>query len=139
MAYAEPQDMIDRYGEASLVRIADRDGDREIDTGLLESKIETASSAIDSYLGTRYAVPIASPPPLLVNICCDIAHYQLFDTNVLELVKERYQDALKLLRDIANGKATLGITENTLVSSGDAVVLKTDDDRIFTMDKMSGY
>ena len=65
MAYATAADMIARFGTAELIRMTTPEGAamEAIDTAAVDRALVEASDVIDSYLRTRYAVPLATVPP----------------------------------------------------------------------------
>lgn len=108
MAYATQADIVEIYGAHALV-VADRDGDGTPDAAAISRALASASDEIDSHVGVRFALPLASTPGMLRQLAVDIAVYRLAQTaDVLtEELRRRYEDAIALLRRIAEGKATL--------------------------------
>jgi phage gp36-like protein len=76
---------------------------------LIESKLLDAESIVNGFLASRYAIPLATVPRLVVTILCDVARYQLYDDMATETIKNKYDDALKMLQAIAGGKVSLGV------------------------------
>ncbi len=111
MAYASEQDMIERYGESALIVASDRDGDGLSDEGVVERTLADASDLIDSYLMVRYDLPLSQVPGTLTRCCVDIALYLMSAdaTVATEEQRQRYEDCLKFLKLLAEGKATLGL------------------------------
>jgi len=107
MAYATLQDLQTRFGEAELVERTDRAGGQVIDAAVAQRALDDASAEIDGYLSVRYAVPVSPAPALLVTLCCDIARYRLHQPVAAEGIRSAYQDAVRSLRDIADGRAAL--------------------------------
>lgn len=70
---------------------------------------DAASQEADSYLATRYAVPVtATPlPEHLVQAVCDIARYRLYAGAADEEVQNRYTQAVAWLKDVSAGRALL--------------------------------
>ncbi len=112
MAYATTQDMVSRFGQQEVIALTDRENSGEIDEAVLAPALTEATAEIEGYLAARYALPLASPPRLVVGICCDIARYRLSGGSVLETdpVRNRYRDAVRLLEQIGAGKVSLGLT-----------------------------
>ena len=50
MTYAVQQDMIDRFGEAELLEVADRDGDLVIDAAVMADALSDADETINGYV-----------------------------------------------------------------------------------------
>lgn len=111
MAYATQTDIQARYGEDALYAVADRDGDGGLDTEAIGRALDDATAEIDSYLAARYPLPLPVVPKIATILCVDIALYRLAPDNRTDERRQRYEDAVKLLRAISEGKANLGITE----------------------------
>ncbi|SDI53746.1 gp436 family protein [Propionivibrio dicarboxylicus] len=107
MAYATQADMETRFGEEELAQLTDRESATTIDAGVVARALNDAKAEIDGYLSARYALPLTTVPDILVRINCDIARYFLFDDRVTEAVRNRYLDAVKLMRSIASGDVTM--------------------------------
>lgn len=118
MLYATPAQFVERFTEREAIALSDRTGAGVVDAAqLIAGGLQPASDEMDSFLGRRYAlplaaggVPLASPPALLAGLCCDIARYRLTGTEVqeTEVIRHRYTDAVKLLGKLADGEVVLG-------------------------------
>lgn len=109
MPYASLQTLIDQYGIVAVTLAADRDGDGVVDVGVIDRGLADADGEIDSYIGTKYKLPINPAPPVLTTYAGAIAFYRISDATgaLTEEKRKRYDDALRWLRDVAAGKATL--------------------------------
>jgi phage gp36-like protein len=76
---------------------------------LIESKLLDAESMVNGFLASRYSIPLATVPRLVVTILCDVARYQLYDDLATETIKNKYDAAVKMLQAIAGGKVNLGV------------------------------
>jgi phage gp36-like protein len=76
---------------------------------LIDSKLLDAESLVNGFLASRYAIPLATVPRLVVTTLCDVARYQLYDDLATDTIKDKYNDAIKLLQAIAAGKVNLGV------------------------------
>lgn len=139
--YATQQDMIDRYGEDDLLIAADHDGDGVADAAVVTQGLSDATDVIDTHIGARYTLPLTTVPAVLKRLCVDIAIYLMSKPpSVTEEKRKRYEDAVKLLQAISTGKVSLGISSSESAATTDgAETNKTSSDRIFTLDKMTGY
>jgi phage gp36-like protein len=109
VSYASQQDLVDRFGEQELIQLTDR-GDPPagaVDATAVAHALADADAEIDSYLG-RYTLPLTVVPAALERIACDIARYRLYEDRATEQVRARYDDALRFLRAVGEGKLTLG-------------------------------
>lgn len=139
MSYATQQDLIDRYGEAEMKDVADRDGDDAIDAEVVAGAIADAETLIDGYVGSRYALPLAAAPALLTQLACEIARYKLHKDSPPEVVAKNYDAALRSLRDIADGRMALPVGEaETPTPAGDGVRISRPD-RVFSSDTLKGF
>lgn len=108
MSYATQQNMIDRFGEQELIELTDHANAGSINVTVLGQALADADAEINAYLVSRYTLPLASVPPVLVKFAADVARYQLYDTRATEQVKARYDDAIKFLKLLASGAVSLG-------------------------------
>lgn len=114
IAYATQEDIVSRHGDDMLLRIADRDDDDTVDEDAVNLALESASSEIDSYVATRYPVPLASPSAMVKQVCVDIAVYRLASSEsaLTDEMRKRYEDAIKWLQAVAKGDAAI-VTPST--------------------------
>ncbi|HET7300109.1 MAG TPA: DUF1320 domain-containing protein [Oleiagrimonas sp.] len=102
MPYATQTDLETAFTANEIAQLMA--GGRDVDVALT-----AASEEADSYLATRYAVPItANPlPEHLVEVVCDIARYRLYAGDAYDEVQTRYEQAVKWLKDVSAGRALL--------------------------------
>lgn len=137
MGYATKQNLIDRFGAEELIQLTDRATPPAgvINDTVLNQALADADAEADGYLGARYTLPLASVPLALKRIAADIARYRLYDNRATDEVRQRYEDAVKFLRDVSRKEATLGIDppriENAPQSSAAA--------RLFTHDTLKDF
>lgn len=132
MAYVSQQDLIDRIGEDALYVLTDRVGQGTLDAARIAAAADEASSEIDAYLSKRYALPLASTPPVIGRLALDICVYRLAADagNYTEERRKRYEDATALLKRIAGGDVGLGVSQaaedaadkQVLIAGGEIVV-----------------
>lgn len=120
MTYALQADMQAALGDGELIQLTDRADPPvgAIDATVLARALEAADGEIDSYLASRYSLPLVSVPVILRDCAVDIARYRLHDRGVPDRVKEAYKDRIAWLRDVASGKASLGLDDLTPASAG---------------------
>ena len=107
MPYATLQDLIDRFGADELTALTDRSGTGVPDEVVVGRALEDAGQMIDSYLGSRYAVPLNPVDPVVVLWASDIARFLLYKSDVSDAVKARYATATKMLAQAQSGSLTL--------------------------------
>ena len=144
MAYLTPDDLTAQIPAAQLVELADDDGDGVADAAVLAAAIAAAEATLDGYLQTRYPLPLATVPPVLVRLARDLAAWELWsrrDTPDLEKrpVYFRWKDALRFLEKLASGEVQLGATPPPAESAGGVRVAQTAAERVFTRDSLRGY
>ena len=139
MAYASPEQLISRYREALEVLVP---GEQEgtIDEAALAQPLVDASNEIDAYLAARYPLPLDETPGVLVRIAADIAIYRLSSEadSLTEERRTRYEDAVKLLKAISRGEASLGLPDPDPSPSTEGASI-TQSDRVFSRESLRGY
>jgi len=112
MPYATPADLALRHGADRLIELTDRDRDGVGDDPQIAQALVDASHEIDGYLAARYKLPLPTVPALLARIACDIALYRLLSLRRMgdiEDARRRYEDARRLLENLAKGVVALGL------------------------------
>lgn len=108
MPYCTKQNLIDRFGEQELIQLTDHDMTAgAIVDAVLNRAIDDATAEINGYL-TAYTLPMAVVPANLERFACDMTRYYLYDDAVTDLVKARYDAAVKYLTQIAKGIISIG-------------------------------
>ena len=119
--YATEAQFIEAFGQQETIELTNLENPaaNSVNSIVLVAALVYASGLIDSYLSGRYTLPLSTIPEVLIALCLDIARYRLGHNAQEEDVRKRYEDALKMLRDIANGILKLGLpTADEPVSSG---------------------
>jgi phage gp36-like protein len=135
--YASLSDATELYGDEYVVTSVDRDSDGEADTSAFGSALDKASSEIDTYLAKRYETPVSPAPEFLKQICIDIAIYR--SSPGLERTdekRERYNDAIRWLRDVSAGKATLATAVEAEDEASEDLPQSTAETRLFTRNSL---
>lgn len=112
MAYATLADLIARFGEEEITQRTDRVNAGTPDAAIAARALDDASAEIDGYLATRYQLPLPTVPAMLARIACDIARYRLWEDLASPEVRQRYEDARRLLESISRGVVSLGLPAN---------------------------
>jgi len=105
--YASVADMVDRFGEVEIIELTDLEHTGLIDTAVAERALEDATAEIDGYLASRYRLPVTDAAPLLSLLCTDIARFRLQKGVSTEQARQRYEDAVRKLERIADGRINL--------------------------------
>ena len=161
MSYCTPIDIELQVGTAILVQLTnDNPEQNTIDQTVCEEVLIYSSTLIDGYLRGKYHLPLSSRAclpainglasadaddssplpasrfPLLRIIAIDLSIYRLYSrriyTEIPETVLNAYKNAIKTLEDLKKGLITLQTEEeNSVKSSGEYRVNKTENDRVF--------
>lgn len=139
MTYATQQDLVDRFGESELIQLTDRSESGVVDAAVVTRALADADAEINGYLTARYTLPLATVPEVLVRVASDIARYYLFGDAMIETVKDRYENAIKLLKGVSSGLVDLGVAVNQTPISSTGSVKVSAPDRVFDSATLAGY
>ena len=118
MSYATQEDLLDAFGLDELVQLTDKTGAGAINPIMIDEALAWADSFIDSKISARFALPVAAPyPQRLVEIAKDLARYRLYKSVPPEFIRQTYDDALKQLNDVRDGKESFGLNVSGIESS----------------------
>jgi len=144
MAYATIADMESARGAELIRKLSDKNKMGQRDDAVLNAALARASSLADAYIDKKYAVPLASPPDYLVEAVIDVAVYRLVPDAMIgtDEFRKRYDDAIKLFKDIAKGEVTLagatpigaGATDPETGATGSKGVMVIAPQRLFKRD-----
>jgi phage gp36-like protein len=139
MAYCAQSDLLNQLDEDILIQLTDDADAGAIDADIVTRAIADADAEIDSYCGARYEVPFASVPVMVRKISVDIAIYNLYvrRKGVPEDRENRYKDAIRFLRDVSAGKATLGADAPAEDDDSGPEATTVKSDRVFTRGRSS--
>lgn len=149
MSYITQQDLEDELGEAKLIQLTDDTGSGEIGEDRVGKAISYAVGLFDSYARSRYTIPV--PVTQMVKaVCLDLAVFHLFKSRAsttegtYEVKREAHDDAIKLLKDVAAGRAALDVpsVEETVEkpASPDEILRGSSvSNVVFDDKKLSGY
>lgn len=111
MPYLTLPDLLAAHSDQALIDLTDRADPPtgQIDTAVVDAAIAGAAAEVDSYLGQRYTVPLADPAPAAVaDAALTIAWYRLHTDRAADKdLRIRYEDAVRWLRDVSAGRASL--------------------------------
>ena len=141
MSYATLDDLKKRFGNALLVRLTDRAEvpTGVIDEGVVEEALADTDAVIDGYLEAKYALPVSEVPTQLKDLGKAIAIYKLHVEMVGEKITKDYENALRMLREIAHGDIRLTIAGKVAANNGASGVRTTDRKRPFTNENLKGF
>jgi phage gp36-like protein len=112
LAYAAQSDLVPlRITQTELVQLTCDDTSNTVNAAVVSAALEEASGTVDSYCRARYVTPLQQSD-MVVARTLDIAVYLLFSRRrgglqPTELVRQRYEDAIAFLKDVAACRASL--------------------------------
>jgi len=136
--YAAAADLVDRFTIEEVSALAPSEMPNEYNLVVINSAMEDADAEINSYLAVRYAVPVEGSKQLKA-VACDIARYRMYDNDAPEQVETRYQQRVTWLKDVAAGRATLGIAESITSQTLAVTTTKNRESRTFTRDSLANF
>jgi len=132
VSYATPQDLAERFGAAELAQLTDPLAGEVVDDAVVARALADADAEIDARLAPRYALPITPTPLVLVRIAADLARYFLWDQRASDAVRNRAQEARRLLDAVAAGDVALGAAVVSAPAPGSLTVLARTPARQFS-------
>lgn len=140
MSYTTLDALADRYGQDVLLSATDRASSPSgvVDVGVVNRAIADAGAVIDASLAVRYRLPLASVPPVVVDLALAIAIYKLHRFAPDPKIEKEHDQALRDLRDIADGRKKLDLAGIEPATTGAGGVIATDRARTFTPENMTG-
>jgi len=134
VAYASYEDMVIRFGEVEMVRLASPDGqmDGEPDRARVAFVLRDVSGQIDSIIGRRYQVPLNPVPPAIQAACCKLARYELAKGEGRSASDDMIQDAKDVRAWLDEVRAgTFVLDAHDAISVAAASARTTDRPRLF--------
>jgi phage gp36-like protein len=98
-------------GTAELAKLSGDASGGTINYTALSEIIPAASAIVDGYCAKYYDVPFTVAPKLIEQLTISITIYKLYENKkaaASPAIRQRYDDAVALLRDIAANKLSLG-------------------------------
>ncbi|HLJ65186.1 MAG TPA: phage protein Gp36 family protein [Stellaceae bacterium] len=138
-AYATLASLTARFGTEEITEISDLTGAGTIDEARVAQSLGDTGTIIDSYLVSRYTLPLAQIPERLESLACDIARY-LLATLPTEEMRRRYDDARQWLGLVADGTYGLGLDTALSDTAPDApAIAVTANRRVFSEHHLRDY
>lgn len=143
MPYIDGTGLRQRFGEQEIDDLigADNDADPVVtgDVEKLGRACEDATTLIDGYMASRYSLPLASVPDIVVNWAADIARFRLWDDHAPEEVRRRYEDTLEQLQQLSKGIIALPPGSDGAPAAQPVVFGGYSAPRVFTRDTLRGF
>jgi len=140
MSYCTIDDIRKQVREAELIGLTDEEDTGAVVESVVTAAIESAGVEIDGYLGGRYALPLVTVPAILTKLAADIAVYNLYalGDGPPESRKERYDNAVRFLRSVAEGKISLGANDPAGTGTADKPTVSAGE-AVFSQDSLKGF
>ena len=133
MAYATLQDLRESFPNDALV------GGLADDDASAVRALAAAEAVIDGYVSAVHVLPLASVPAMLRDVACDLARYRLYDEVPGELILQRNQAAMGMLRDIVRGLVKLPLADGSQPEPTGQTVGFSGAGRVFTAVSLKGF
>lgn len=139
MAYCTQSDLLEQISQDELIQLTDDADLGVVDTTVVDRAIADADAEIDSYCGAKYDVPFSPVPVMVRKLSVDLSIYNLFARRrgAPEDRKERYDNAIRFLKDVSRGLGSLGADAPSGDDEAGAEATAKKADRIFTTGKTS--
>ena len=135
MAYSISADIEKVLERHDIAQLTDDDTGGQSDEATITDSINDADSLIDSYLGTRYTVPLTTIPAVVRRASATLAVYYLHarkPEHLSDEVQQLYDQTVAWLKDISStGKADIPVATTTAT---DLTGYFDADDRLFVGD-----
>jgi phage gp36-like protein len=123
--YCNQTDIISIIPEKELINLTQDNPaqSQTVNEDILNENIKLSSEIIDGYVKGKYAVPLSNTPEIIRAIAVDITVYRLYSRRPQKMndtIKDRYNNALNLLKEVQKGNITLSVQTET----GETVELK---------------
>ena len=116
MAYCDQPDLVRRLTLPILIDLTDDSvPPQAVDAAVLAAEIAAAGEIVDGYLRDRYVLPLDPVPGLVREITADLVAYRLWgrrpeaDGEPPKNLDKAHDVAMRMLREIQEGKITLGV------------------------------
>lgn len=117
-------DLIARFGEEEMAALSDHERGTTLNPEVIARAIADAEAEVASYLAPVGLANI-TPPKALIIKACDIARYYLHQDGAEGIVKERYEYAIRWLKDVMRNPAMLtGMGDTTPAAPASGVEVR---------------
>ena len=138
--YAAQADILEQLDGDILIQLTDDADAGTVDADMVTRAIADADAEIDGYCGKRYSVPFSTVPAIVRKFSVDIAIYNLYARRkgAPEDRKQRYDNAVKFLANVAKGLISLGEDDPDSTPASNAPEIDNED-RLFTRTTMEDF
>jgi len=140
MAYSTQEDLLAMITQGELAALTAESGEVP-DSQVVSEAIKRADGEIDAACGLRYAVPFSPVPERVKTLSVDLAIYHLYSRRAVapEVWRQKHQDALAFLKQVAAGQATLAGSSGEPPGADRGATELTSATRIFSRDSLGEW
>jgi phage gp36-like protein len=141
MSYCTQKDLETLLPVKELAELSTEWGDIP-DSIVIVEIISKADAEIDSYASVRYATPFSSVPDMIRSLSMDMAIYHLYSRRsaVPPIRQTKYEDAIRFLQDVTEGKSNIvGFGGAEVSSKSSAAAESVSNERIFSRVAWGNY
>ena len=140
MAYCSEDDLLKMIPQADLADLTVESGEVP-DSLIIIDAISKAGAEIDSYLGVKYVVPLATPPDRVKALAVDLAIYHLYSRRsiVPPVWQQRHDAAVAFLKQVVAGQMVIVGPQGELPTVAKEVTDATSAIRAFTRDTQADW
>jgi phage gp36-like protein len=140
MAYCSEDDLLKMIPQADLADLTVESGEVP-DSLIIMDAIGKAGAEIDSYLGVKYVVPLATPPDRVKALAVDLAIYHLYSRRsiVPPVWQQRHDAAVAFLKQVVAGQLVIVGPQGELPMVAKEVTDATSAIRAFTRDTQADW
>ncbi|MCF6246916.1 MAG: DUF1320 domain-containing protein [Desulfobacula sp.] len=141
MTYCTLDDIFGGIDEEDVIAYTDDFESGIVNIDNVNKAITGADALINSYIAKRYSVPVDPVTDMIKDLAVDIAIYKICSRRSAapEERRDKYEDAVRYLKEIASGKAILPEAAAAPSDSSDHTVSISSNSRVFSRDSMKGF
>ena len=140
MAYATISDMEGRLAVAVLEQLTGATQGQVAYDAQINAAIEEGSATIDAYAGTRFDLPLQTSAKVK-HLTLDLVVWSLEKERgtIRESDQKAYDEALRFIRDVAAGRATLDQPSGASAQTASSESQATTPARVFSDNHLEGF
>ncbi len=139
MTYASLEDLTERAGTDEILQIADRDDDLVADPDVIDAALAHADNIVNGYIASKYPLPLATTPPLVLTWATSIARYFLHRDGPPDYVETDYKDAIAALKDVARGLIAIPDIAGAVPEAATGTHLSDIPSQVFSPENLRGW
>lgn len=105
--YLSIAEFVKNVGLSEVIALTDGTGEGRIDRDLIVSRLTNAQAVVDTYLASRYVVPLSEAPLIVKKIVTDLALAALYPRGAPDGIADQAKASTRLLERIQAGQAQI--------------------------------